>query len=241
MKRLILILTILTLLVPLTAGPIEDIINTAADLVGTPYRYGGVSSSGFDCSGLLYYLYSGVVSPFPRTSGDQARAGSYVDQKELLPGDLVFYATGSSRTQVTHAAVYVGNNAVIQAVSAGPQTGVVVTDMDERYWRNRYVTSRRVLSHVGPAPQPAPSPDPGPSPDPRKEELVPVTKERVIDDKGKEKTVVTIGRRKFTLSSWEEWFAKEQADFKNSIESDKKGVEEDLSDFEKWKRANSPD
>lgn len=207
---------------PLMAGQADEIIRSASNLVGTPYRWGGISPSGFDCSGLLYYLYHRVVASFPRTSADQSRTGSFVAQADLVPGDLVFYATGSSRTTITHVALYIGSNTVIQAVSEGPQTGVVITDMDERYWRNRYVTSRRVLAKTDSS------------------ELPVVAKEKVIDNKGNEKTVVSIGTRRFTLMSWEEWFAAEQEAFEAKQDRESRVLDEDMSDFEKWKQQNSP-
>ncbi|MDC7222694.1 MAG: C40 family peptidase [Spirochaetales bacterium] len=227
MKRTILPLLFFLFTALLSAGPAEDIIRSASELVGTPYRYGGASPSGFDCSGLLYYLYAGLVPSFPRVSTDQARSGSYVEKGDLLPGDLVFYATGSNPSAVTHAALYIGSNTVIQAVSEGPQTGVVITDMDERYWKNRYVTSRRVLA-LPSSSSPVPS------------ESVAVAKEKVIDSKGQEKTVVTIGTRRFSLMSWEEWFAAEQEAFEAHRAQDDQVLEKDLSDFEKWKKQNSP-
>lgn len=238
MRRIIIALLLILLSLSLYAGPAGEIIHTAAQLVGTPYRFGGTTPSGFDCSGLLHYLYSGVVRNFPRTSRDQARTGIPVGRAELRPGDLVFYATGSSPTKITHAALYVGDNAVIQALSAGPQTGVVVTDMDERYWRNRYVTSRRVLADSLP-----PSGATVRATEPSGEtpaEAVPVAKEKVIDKEGRERTVVTIGSRRFTLSSWEEWYANEQADFEAKLDGESRTAADELSDFEKWKKNNLP-
>ena len=229
MKRRIFFLFLLISSTLIFAGTAGDIIRTASNLVGTPYRYGGVSPSGFDCSGLLYYLYGNIVPSFPRTAASQAGAGQFVNRNDLRPGDLVFYATGSDRTAVTHAALYIGDNALIQAVSAGPHTGVVITDMDERYWRNRYVTSRRVLRQEA-----ASSPTVVP------EELPSVAKEKVIDSKGQEKTVVTIGTRRFTLMSWEEWYAAEQKALEDKREEESHILDEDLSDFEKWKKQNSP-
>lgn len=221
MKRFIFIM-LLSLSVSLHAETADIIIANAVELVGTPYRYGGSTPSGFDCSGLLHFLYNEAVTSFPRRAIDQSRAGSYVDKSSLLAGDLVFYATGSNNT-ITHAALFVGNNTVIQAVSAGPQTGVVITDMDESYWAKRYVTSRRVLSPASQSKTP-----------------INVVKEKVIDSQGDEKTVVTLGDRQFALLSWEEWMAQEQALFDEKKDQDSGAIEQELSDFEKWKRENNP-
>ncbi|MBN2628100.1 MAG: C40 family peptidase [Spirochaetales bacterium] len=233
MKRLLFVLLLSSSTVLLSAGQIGDILRTASEMVGTPYRYGGTTPSGFDCSGLLYYLYGRVVPSFPRTSSDQSRAGRLVEKENLKPGDLVFYATGSSRTKITHAALYIGSNTVIQALSQGPQTGVVITDMDERYWKNRYVTSRRVLNPDVPEDKTAPQ-------DTVQEDIPAVAKEKVIDSKGQEKTVVTIGTRRFNLLSWEDWYTQDQAEFGDKRERESSVLEDDLSDFEKWKKQNSP-
>jgi hypothetical protein len=227
MKRTIFLILCFVFTSLLFSDPAEEIILSASELVGTPYRYGGTSPSGFDCSGLLYYLYHNRLTSFPRTSSAQSGAGEFVGKTELEPGDLVFYATGSSRTAVTHAALYIGGNAVIQAVSEGPQTGVVITDMDENYWKNRYVTSRRVLERSFSTAE-------------NQSESISVVKEKVIDNKGREKTVVIVGHRRFTLMSWEEWFSSEQEAFDAKQADESNLLEEDLSDFEKWKKQNSP-
>jgi len=123
----------------------QDIIARGAELVGTPYRYGGTNPGGFDCSGLVNYLYKPFLPGLPRTASSMSRYGTAISPDQLKAGDLVFYATGHDRSSVTHVGIYIGQNTLIQAVSAGPVRGVVLTDIDEKYWKERYAGARRVF------------------------------------------------------------------------------------------------
>ena len=134
---------------PLEAGsPRADAANAvlfrAIALVGTPYRYGGnTPDSGFDCSGLVGYVFrdaAGVV--LPRTSGEMgdlsARA---VDMRDLQAGDLVFFAEGR---RVSHVGIYVGEQRFVHAPNSG---GTVQLDrLDAPYWSSHFVYGKRVLA-----------------------------------------------------------------------------------------------
>lgn len=126
----------------------REIIRKGSALIGTPYRYGGTTPSGFDCSGLVNYLYKPHVPALPRSARDIARYGTTIPLREIEPGDLVFYATGSNRNEITHVGIYIGQNTLIQAVSAGPERGVILTDLDEEYWAQRFKWIKRVLPRV---------------------------------------------------------------------------------------------
>lgn len=123
----------------------RDIIGKGSRLVGTPYRYGGTTPSGFDCSGLVNYLYKPHIPSLPRTASAMASFGTAVPLYEISIGDLVFYATGSDPGEITHVGIYIGQNTLIQAVSAGPERGVILTDLNEKYWKERYKRAMRVL------------------------------------------------------------------------------------------------
>ena len=123
----------------------DRIISKARTLIGTPYRSGGVSPSGFDCSGFITYLYKAHVPELPRVSRDMARTGNPVDRSSLVPGDLVFFATGSSAGRVTHVALYIGQNSIIHSISNGPETGVTISSLNSGYWKNRYHNSTRIV------------------------------------------------------------------------------------------------
>lgn len=115
----------------------------AIGLVGTPYRYGGnTPEGGFDCSGLVNYVYRDMLDlRLPRTTRDLfAWQGPRIAPEQLAAGDLVFFGSGGS---VTHVGIYVGEGRFVHAPSTG---GTVRLDhMDGAYWRDRYTGSRRIL------------------------------------------------------------------------------------------------
>jgi cell wall-associated NlpC family hydrolase len=137
---------------PLEAGsPRADAANAvlfrAIALVGTPYRYGGnTPDSGFDCSGLVGYVFrdaAGVV--LPRTSGEMSELRAReVGMRDLQAGDLVFFAEGR---RVSHVGIYVGELRFVHAPNTG---GTVRLDrLDAPYWNSHFVYGKRVLAARG--------------------------------------------------------------------------------------------
>ena len=126
----------------------EDIIQTGQELVGAPYRTGGMTPSGFDCSGLINYLCKKYVPALPRISRDMADFGNPVKRNSLVPGDLLFFATGSSPGTITHVALYIGQNSILHSISNGPDRGVTITSLSARYWKNRYYSASRIFSET---------------------------------------------------------------------------------------------
>ena len=119
------------------------VLMRAISLVGTPYRYGGnTPESGFDCSGLVNYVFRDMLDlRLPRTSRDLAAwQGPKIEPRQLAAADLVFFGSGS---QVTHVGIYVGEGRFVHAPSTG---GTVRLDhLDGSYWRRHYSGARRVL------------------------------------------------------------------------------------------------
>ncbi|MCP9339225.1 C40 family peptidase [Stutzerimonas xanthomarina] len=126
-------------------GAAEDVLFTALGLVGTPYRYGGnTPQGGFDCSGLITYVYRGAAGvALPRTTrAMNAMRGATISRDALKAGDLLFFATSGGR-RVSHAAIYVGEGRFVHAPSTG---GTVRLDsLSNSYWQKSYLSAKRVL------------------------------------------------------------------------------------------------
>ncbi|MEQ8173656.1 MAG: LysM peptidoglycan-binding domain-containing protein [Syntrophomonadaceae bacterium] len=119
-----------------------QILQTADQHLGTPYRYGGASPGGFDCSGFVMYVFSQYGIDLPRTASDQASVGTHVDKKDLKPGDLVFFNCNGSG--ISHAGIYSGNGNFIH--SSSPRSGgVIYSSLEEGYYLQHYVGARRIL------------------------------------------------------------------------------------------------
>lgn len=107
---------------------------------GTPYRIGGQSRRGIDCSGFVQLTYrSHLGVALPRTTGQQAAVGQPVQQSELTTGDLVFFRIdGKTR----HVGIYLEQNRFLHASKS---SGVMISPLDSPYWQSAYWKSRRVL------------------------------------------------------------------------------------------------
>ncbi len=116
------------------------IASMALQLLGTPYRNGGSDTGGFDCSGLVQFVFARQGVALPRSVRDQYQAGSPVPRAGLLPGDLVFFAT--TARSPTHVGIVVSEDSFVHAPSDG---GVVrVERLSGDYWTRRYLGARRI-------------------------------------------------------------------------------------------------
>lgn len=103
-------------------------------MVGAPYRYGGASPSGFDCSGLVVYSYATAGIPgLPHSAAGLERITRSVSLPELEPGDLLFFQLAEKKT--SHVAMYVGDRAFVHAPSKGKRVERV--DLDHVFWTPR--------------------------------------------------------------------------------------------------------
>ncbi len=118
----------------------NEVVELAEEFLGTPYRSGGTSTNGVDCSGLTYAVYKEVGVKLPRNSDDQARVGEAVSRDELAPGDLVFFGSGSN---VSHVGIYTGGGEFIHASTSA--RSVRFDRLDTKYFDRRFVTARRVM------------------------------------------------------------------------------------------------
>ncbi|GAK13102.1 C40 family peptidase [Geomicrobium sp. JCM 19039] len=142
----------------------NEVIAEGKKHLGTPYRFGGTSPSGFDCSGYLVYIFDRALDQdLPRTAAAQSNAGQSVSKSNLKPGDLVFFNTSGSG--VSHSGMYIGGGDMIHSASS---RGVsIVSINDPYYWGSRYVGAQRVLTEqeeVASETTPEPEPEPEPLP-----------------------------------------------------------------------------
>ncbi|MBL4833336.1 MAG: C40 family peptidase [Pseudomonas sp.] len=135
------------LLDPRTSSPVSptnnEVIFRAFSLIGTPYRYGGSSpTTGFDCSGLINYVYREAAGvSLPRTTAGLTALKDKAPDKALLPGDLVLFAMSGRR--VDHAGIYVGEGRFLHAPSSGGK--VRIDELHASYWQSTFMGARRVL------------------------------------------------------------------------------------------------
>lgn len=105
---------------------------------GTPYRYGGTTAAGFDCSGFIRTAFSEALDrQLPRTTGQMLASGTIVPRNQVQPGDLVFFRIAGKDQ---HAGIYMGDGRFIHASTSA---GVMASSLHSHYWRDRYSRARR--------------------------------------------------------------------------------------------------
>ena len=100
----------------------HGVVSMAVKMVGTPYRYGGNTPNGFDCSGLVQYVYSQVGVSLPRSAAEQFKTVPRAPVNDLRPGDIVFFRV--SRRKVSHVGIYVDEGSFVHAPSSGKRVAV---------------------------------------------------------------------------------------------------------------------
>lgn len=120
----------------------EDIVRTARSALGSPYRWGGTSPSGFDCSGLVYWAYAKAGIALPRTTYNMISVGASVQPNKLRPGDLVYFDTDRTRKGPDHVGIYIGGGKFIHAARTGQP--VKISSLAESYYMDRWMSGRRI-------------------------------------------------------------------------------------------------
>ncbi|MEO5602678.1 MAG: C40 family peptidase [Cyclobacteriaceae bacterium] len=126
---------------------VEQVISSARAYIGTPYKYGGTSRSGMDCSGLLLNSFKTVEISLPRSSEAQSKIGTEIKMKDLEPGDLVFFATGKKKKRITHVGLVteIKGKSEVKFIHASSSLGVVETNIFSDYYQKRFRGARRVI------------------------------------------------------------------------------------------------
>jgi len=110
-----------------------QVVFTAMQMVGIPYRWGGATPAGFDCSGLVQYTYANAGLKLPRTAAEQLAAARPISLDQAAPGDLLFFQDGG---RTSHVAIYLGDGRFIHAPSSGQK--VSLDSFGSDYWRARF-------------------------------------------------------------------------------------------------------
>jgi cell wall-associated NlpC family hydrolase len=119
----------------------ERAVALAKSLIGKPYRFGGNTLAGFDCSGFVQYVAGQVGVWLPRTSFEQFGMGTAVSRVNLQPGDLVFYEANGAGA--SHVGIYIGNDTFVHAENE--MTGVKTTRLSSSWWSPKYYGARRIF------------------------------------------------------------------------------------------------
>jgi murein DD-endopeptidase / murein LD-carboxypeptidase len=133
----------ITCSLPLKVMPqsLNHLFSSIEESLGARYRYGGSSPEGFDCSGLVLYLYGkNFQMILPRTASELAALGTIVPKNSLLPGDLVFFS--SEGRSIDHVGIFVGHESFAHAASSGVKVG----HLYERYYDSHYAFAARLIT-----------------------------------------------------------------------------------------------
>lgn len=126
---------------PAAAGARADLVRVAARQIGTPYRYGGNTRRGFDCSGLVQFAHRQLGIEVPRTTVQQWRHAHRPARPHLVPGDLVFFSLDGDKQR--HVGIYEGGGVFIHAPSSGKT--VSRASLDNPFWQQRMIGARSFL------------------------------------------------------------------------------------------------
>ena len=122
----------------------KQIVSSAKQLKGIPYKFGGTTTKAFDCSGYVQYIFAKYKAKMPRLADAQALEGIFVLRKNLKEGDLVFFTTYEAGA--SHVGIYAGKDKFWHVSTS---KGVILSSLSEPYWAQRYFGARRVLVDAG--------------------------------------------------------------------------------------------
>ncbi|HBV97453.1 MAG: glycoside hydrolase [Peptococcaceae bacterium BICA1-7] len=117
----------------------DTIISYAKKYIGVPYRGGGQTPRGFDCSGYVQYVFKNFGINMPRTAAEQYSAGRKVSRQEAEPGDIIAFRTGK---YISHSGIYLGGGKFISSTSS---RGVIITSIQDPYWSDHFLGFSRII------------------------------------------------------------------------------------------------
>ena len=124
---------------------IPQVLSHAMEFLGTPYRYGGTSSAGIDCSGLICTAFSKEDISLPRSSREMSLTGTRLSLEELSPGDLLFFDTRKKKKVINHVGLVTEiSDDKIFFIHSTTSRGVIISSLEEAYWQEHFVMARRI-------------------------------------------------------------------------------------------------
>ncbi|MDX8554376.1 C40 family peptidase [Tenacibaculum sp. 1B UA] len=124
----------------------DKIVWTAVTYKGVPYRFGGMTKRGMDCSGLIFTSFKQRNMPIARTSHQMYLQGENISLREVQRGDLLFFKTSRKRGRVNHVGLVTSvDNGDIRFIHSTTSRGVIVTSLHENYWKRAFIKAKRVL------------------------------------------------------------------------------------------------
>lgn len=123
----------------------QEIIDYAKTFQGTRYKFGGTTSAGMDCSGLVCVAFQRENIELPRISRDIATKGVPISLREIEKGDLVFFKT-TKKNVISHVGLVVeANDGEVRFIHSTTQAGVIISSLDETYWKKAFAEVRRII------------------------------------------------------------------------------------------------
>lgn len=124
---------------------IDKVITTARSYLGTPYRWGGATKAGIDCSGLLYNSFRAAGLDLPRTSQEQGKIGKKINIYEVQPGDLVFFAANKRGSKVSHVGLVteIKGRREVMFIHSSSSRGVIENNIFSDYYHSVFIKARR--------------------------------------------------------------------------------------------------
>lgn len=121
-----------------------SLIETATEFLGTKYKFGGTTSKGMDCSGLVYITFQKHDIQLPRTSYDMSKIGKQIKEKDIQKGDLVFFKT-NNKNVINHVGLVteVKRDEII-FIHSSTQKGVILSSLNEKYYLETFSQANRV-------------------------------------------------------------------------------------------------
>lgn len=126
---------------------IDDILTEAETYLGTPYRYGGMTRKGIDCSAFVLSVFGATAGmSLPRVAASQAQEGEKVEKSNLQKGDLVFFSHGKGRISHVGIVENVTEDGTVKFIHAATSKGVMISSLDDSYWGPKFRFAKRILS-----------------------------------------------------------------------------------------------